>query len=262
MLCRAVPCCAMLCCAMLRCTVLCCAGLHRALQRNACQKQWCDFVVFLVRWMTNFAHANWDLAVIYSGNQTQFSCPDCVHVELNKGAKWLLVYSFTQSTAWQNEYQHRYQMVYVPDDDILQTTATVNRVFDIHAQYSLLISQPALCSWLESHTASWDMVKWPTTVLRYTNFVEIMVPLFSMAVFNSTVISTMSHAETGKLTVGAWYHNTLICAWREHVHVLNHLQLRTCMWHADCIWCGKSTSGRCQMIRLQNSMHVSMSAAC
>ena len=149
--------------------------------------------------MANFQDANWDLAVIYSGNNTSFSCPDCVHVELNKGAKWLLVYSFTQSTAWQNEYQHRYNMVYVPDDDILQTTATINSVFDIHAHYGLLISQPVLCSWLESHTASWDMVKGPTTVLRYSNFVEIMVPLFSMSVFNSTVISTMSHAETGVL---------------------------------------------------------------
>ena len=148
--------------------------------------------------MAGFQDANWDLAVIYSGNQTQYACPDCVHVEINKGAKWLLVYGFTQSTAWQNEYQHRYNMVYVPDDDILQTTATINRVFDIHAQHGLLLSQPVLCSWLESHTASWDMVKGPTTVLRYTNFVEIMVPLFSMSVFSSTVISTMSHAETGE----------------------------------------------------------------
>ncbi|DBB15097.1 TPA: hypothetical protein ACH3X3_004108 [Trebouxia sp. C0006] len=149
------------------------------------------------RWMADFEDANWDLAIIYSGNQTQYACPQCVHLEVNKGAKWLLVYGFTQSTAWQNEYQHRYSMVYVPDDDILQTTATINRVFNIHAQHGLLLSQPVLCSWLESHTASWDMVKGPTTVLRYTNFVEIMVPLFSMSVFNSTVISTMSHAETG-----------------------------------------------------------------
>ncbi|KAA6420076.1 MAG: hypothetical protein FRX49_09925, partial [Trebouxia sp. A1-2] len=147
--------------------------------------------------MADFQDAKWDLAIIYSGNQTQYACPDCVHVEINKGAKWLLVYGFTQSTAWQNEYQHRYNLVYIPDDDILQTTATIDSVFNIHTQHDLLLSQPVLCSWLESHTASWDMVKGPTTVLRYTNFVEIMVPLFSMSVFNSTVISTMSHADTG-----------------------------------------------------------------
>lgn len=151
--------------------------------------------------MELFQEASWDLAVIYTGNQTQFNCPNCVHVELNKGAKWLLVYGFTQSAAWHTDYQHRYQTVYVPDDDILQTGGMINKIFDIHQRHNLLVSQPVLCSWLESHTASWDMVKKSTTVLRYTNFVEIMVPMFSMTVFNSTVIDTMSHAETGK---SAW----------------------------------------------------------
>ena len=150
--------------------------------------------------MDSFQQAYWDIALVYTGKQTQFVCLDCLHIEFNQGAKWLLVYSFTQSIAWQTTYQHKYQTVYIPDDDILQTTAVINSVFDIHQQYNLLISQPVLCSWLESHTASWDMVKGPTTVLRYTNFVEIMVPVFSIEVFNSTVIDTMSHAETGKHT--------------------------------------------------------------
>lgn len=148
--------------------------------------------------MESFQDASWDLAVIYTGNQTQFTCHDCVHIELNKGAKWLLVYGFTQSVAWQTDYQYRYQTVYVPDDDILQTGGIVNSIFDIHQRHGLLVSQPVLCSWMESHTASSDMVKKSTTVLRYTNFVEIMVPVFSMTVFNTTVIDTMSHAESGK----------------------------------------------------------------
>ena len=148
--------------------------------------------------MDSFQKADWDLAVVYTGNQSQFICQDCVHIEWNQGPKWLLVYGFTQSLAWQTHYQHRYQTVYIPDDDILQTTATINSIFDIHQQYGLLVSQPVLCSWLESHTASWDMVKTATTVLRFTNFVEIMVPVFNMAVFNTTVIDTMAHAETGR----------------------------------------------------------------
>ena len=153
--------------------------------------------------MDSFHEADWDLAVIYTGNQTQFACPDCLHVELNQGAKWLLVYTFTQSNAWQTNYQHRYQTVYIADDDILQTTANINAIFDLHQRYGLLVSQPALCSALESGTSSWDMWKSPTTVLRYTNFVEIMVPVFRMDIFNSTVIDTMSHAETGKHPLSA-----------------------------------------------------------
>ena len=150
--------------------------------------------------MESFQTATWDLAVIYTGNQTQFTCPDCVHVELSKGAKWLLLYGFTQSVAWRTDYQHRYHTVYVPDDDILQTGGIINSIFHIHEQYDLLVSQPVLCSWLESYSAAWDMAKMSTTVLRYTNFVEIMAPVFSMTIFNSMVVDTMSHAETGKHT--------------------------------------------------------------
>ena len=164
--------------------------------------------------MESFQEASWDLAVIYTGNQTQFTCPDCVHVELNKGAKWLLVYGFTQSVAWNTDYQYRYQTVYVPDDDILQTGGIINSTFDIHQRHDLLVSQPVLCSWLESHTASWDMTKKSTTVLRYTNFVEIMVPLFSMTVFNSTVIDTMSHAQTGKYAELQQAVHTVVHSWQ------------------------------------------------
>lgn len=88
--------------------------------------------------------------------------------------------------------------MYIPDDDILQTTTIVDRAFSIHKQYNLAVSQPVLCSWMESHSASWDIVKSATTVLRYTNFVEIMVPLFSMDVFRDMVIPTIAFAETGE----------------------------------------------------------------
>lgn len=106
---------------------------------------------------------------------------------------------FTQSAAWQDTYQHQYHILYVPDDDILQTSGTIDRAFRTHQRHDLLISQPVMCSWLESHSATWDIVKTPQTVLRYTNFVEIMVPLFSMSVFKDLVIPTTHFAETGKL---------------------------------------------------------------
>ena len=169
------------------------------------------------RWMVNFSSASWDLAVIYTGSQSNFSCPECVHVESNKGAKWLLIYSFTRSAAWFNSYQHHYDMVYVPDDDILQTSSAVDSLFEIHAKYGLAVSQPMLCSWLESHSSSWDVIKWPTTVLRYTNFVEIMVPVFNMSVFNGTVIDTLKYATTGEICFAAlWRTTVLSCCLEEH----------------------------------------------
>ena len=151
--------------------------------------------------MEGFQNASWDIACIYTGRKsTNFSCPACVHVEHNQGAKWQLVYSFTQSTAWKDTYQHHYQTVYIPDDDVIQTGAIIDRAFDIHQQYNLKVSQPVLCSWMESTSSSRDIVKSATTVLRYTNFVEIMVPLISMDVFRDMVIPTIAFAETGEQT--------------------------------------------------------------
>lgn len=151
--------------------------------------------------MESFQNASWDIACIYTGRKpTNFSCPACVHVEHNQGAKWQLVYSFTQSTAWKDTYQHHYQTVYIPDDDVIQTGAIIERAFDIHQQYNLKVSQPVLCSWMESTSSSRDIVKSATTVLRYTNFVEIMVPLISMDVFRDMVIPTIAFAETGEQT--------------------------------------------------------------
>ena len=150
--------------------------------------------------MDSFQNASWDIACIYTGSQPNFTCPACVHVERNQGAKWQLVYSFTQSTAWKDTYQHPYQTVNIPEEDIIQSAAIVEHAFDMHQRHNLKLSQPVLCSWLESGSASWDIVKSPTTVLRYTNFVEIMVPLISMDVFRDMVIPTIAFAETGKQT--------------------------------------------------------------
>lgn len=147
--------------------------------------------------MEGFENTTWDIACIYTGSAINFTCDNCVHLEHNQGVKWQLVYSFTQSSAWIDTYQHHYQTVYIPDDDIIQTASIIDHAFSIHQQYNLLVSQPVLCSWMESTSASWDIVKSPTTVLRYTNFVEIMVPLFSMGPFRDMVIPTLAFAETG-----------------------------------------------------------------
>ena len=173
---------------------------HHTLQARSFESH-CSYAssFFVPRWMEGFNNTTWDIACIYAGRYiSRFSCPDCVHVEFNQGAKWQLVYSFTQSAAWKDSYQHHYQTVYIPDDDIVQTASIIADAFSLHQQYSLKISQPVLCSWVESISASWNIVKSATTVLRYTNFVEIMVPLFSMDVFRDVVIPTLAFAETGE----------------------------------------------------------------
>jgi hypothetical protein len=147
-------------------------------------------------WLEDFHLANWDIAVIYYGNKTNFTCPECIHVEYNKGAKWRVVYQFTQGADFQEHYSTQYQQVYMPDDDIIQTGVIINTIFDVQQQYHLDLCQPSLCSATESFTWARDLWKEMPSVLRYTTFIEVMVTQFSMRFFKQSVIPTLRYAES------------------------------------------------------------------
>eukprot|EP00891_Asterochloris_glomerata_P006950 jgi/Astpho2/6950/Aster-01812 len=148
-------------------------------------------------WLRDFPSANWDMVAIYYGsNATTFDCEECIHVEANRGPKWQVVYQFTQGEAFKKLYSKQYQQVYIPDDDIIQTTAIINSIFDIQARYSLDLCQPSLCSPTESYTWTVGLWKELPTVLRYTTFIEVMVTQFSMDFFLSDVVDTLRYAES------------------------------------------------------------------
>ena len=88
--------------------------------------------------------------------------------------------------------------MYVTDDDIIQTTEIVNRAFAEMQLYGLKLAQPSLCSSFESQTWQGPLFKDSRTVLHYTTFVEIMVPMFEMQFFVTKVVRTLEHAETGE----------------------------------------------------------------
>ena len=64
--------------------------------------------------------------------------------------------------------------------------------------YGLKLAQPSLCSSFESQTWQGPLFKDSRTVLHYTTFVEIMVPMFEMQFFVTKVVRTLEHAETGE----------------------------------------------------------------
>lgn len=74
--------------------------------------------------------------------------------------------------------QYPYEYVWVSDDDILPVEEdALNRLFSYAKKFKLQISQPAL-----SHDsfASWRITYFsPAFHVRYTNFVEVMCPVFS-----------------------------------------------------------------------------------
>ena len=71
---------------------------------------------------------------------------------------------------------HAQHSFFLVDDDIRMTASSVNRLFDVMKDYNLEIAQPALTL---SYGTYYITMHDPTCMLRYTDFVEMMMPCFS-----------------------------------------------------------------------------------
>jgi hypothetical protein len=97
---------------------------------------------------------------------------DVIRID-SKGPKWPALHGLIESH-W--SYVAQYDYVWLPDDDIACRTRDIDRIFSLSRDYDLYLSQPALT--LDSYFSWFVTLKNPLLRLRYTNFVEIMVPCF------------------------------------------------------------------------------------
>jgi glycosyltransferase involved in cell wall biosynthesis len=74
-----------------------------------------------------------------------------------------------------------YDYIFLPDDDIYIGANDINRLFETAKNHSLDICQPSLSPQNYSHLIT---VHNPGCLLRFTNFVEIMCPIFSRQSFS------------------------------------------------------------------------------
>ncbi|MEI4473670.1 hypothetical protein [Frigidibacter sp. MR17.24] len=88
---------------------------------------------------------------------------------------------FDHGTKWDSIVRHfradpglleRYDYVMLPDDDVLMTTAGIDRLFAIAVEHALVMAQPALT--LESYISYPILLQTPGFVLRYSTFLESM----------------------------------------------------------------------------------------
>ena len=143
------------------------------------------------RWLRSKVERSWDLVVNYFGDDPdRFREPDCVRID-GKGPKWPALQTFLRS---QSDLLHRYDYVWLPDDDIDCRTRDINRLFAAMRRHRLLLAQPALTP--RSHF-SWPVtLRHPFARLRFTNFVEIMVPCFERE-FLMRLVPTMGATLSG-----------------------------------------------------------------
>ncbi len=70
-----------------------------------------------------------------------------------------------------------YERFFIMDDDIIISTDDINKMFDISKKYNLLICQPSYTN--DSKISHAITKNHPNNLLRYTNFIEVGVPLCS-----------------------------------------------------------------------------------
>ena len=146
------------------------------------------------------AHESWlgcqrtyDVFLVYYGDDDSVFdryAKGCEMAVRGKGEKGFLYYDFVSSHL---ERVKRYDRIWQPDDDIESSCHDINSLFSIHERFGLWMSQPAI----EGFFSHKICLKEENCLLRYTNFVEIMCPMFSMEQF-------LQLYHTWNLNVSSW----------------------------------------------------------
>jgi hypothetical protein len=142
-------------------------------------------------WLTS--KPNFDLVLLYYGDDMEVAksyIQDTPHVYASKGFKWWLIKSFIEDNL---EWISQYEYIWFPDDDLKIDTNNINNLFNIAKKYDLYICQPSLLGYV-SHKITLPQ---ENSLLRYTNFVEIMAPVMNL----NTVLKLK---ETFDVNYSAW----------------------------------------------------------
>lgn len=83
---------------------------------------------------------------------------------------------------------NKYDFIWCPDSNIQISTSDVNRLFNIAKEHDLNICQPSLThdSYNPLYVISYTKEEYK---LRYTNFIDISMPLFSINSFNQLILT-------------------------------------------------------------------------
>lgn len=141
------------------------------------------------RWLGS--SRSWDLLVSYFGNDPdRFKSPEARRVDCS-GGKWEGLYRLFLS---EPELLEDYDYVWLPDDDIGADCSTIDKMFALMEDHGLCLAQPSLHpqSFFHHHVT----VHNPCFRLRYSNFVELMVPCFK-ADFLRRLLPLFEHRRFG-----------------------------------------------------------------
>jgi hypothetical protein len=119
---------------------------------------------------------NSDLVLIYYGDNEDISYSSLKytpHVYAAKGQKYHLLKAFIENNL---NFISNYEYIWFPDNDVRISSESINNLFNIAKKYNLNLSQPSMEGYV-SHEITKPI---SNSVLRYTNFVEVLAPLFNL----------------------------------------------------------------------------------
>lgn len=130
----------------------------------------------------NSLHRNWntkdadfDVCLIYFGeNEGYFG--ESKYYKKEKGYKYHLLQNYLNENPWFTKYDY----IWLPDDDIFMETNDVNKLFKFMSDYDLWLSQPSIIG----HYGVKITLHQMGSLIRFTNWVEIMCPCFSSKALN------------------------------------------------------------------------------
>jgi hypothetical protein len=134
---------------------------------------------------------SFDVAISYFGDNVNRSFPEATYVHRFKGGKWDGLYAFFKAFP---ESQRVYDYFWFPDDDIVASAQDIGALISLGRTYGLDLFQPALDN--HSYFSHLLTLRHPSFLLRYSNFVEIMVPVLSRPLLDKA-LPTMAETRSG-----------------------------------------------------------------
>lgn len=151
------------------------------------------------RWLEG-AERRFDLYLSYYGDQPGKYAADADYWREMKSTKWP---AWHEHIAAERELVASYDAVWFPDDDLLMDAEGINRMFDLFMAFNFALAQPSLSH--ESYFSHSTVLRDPAYAVRFTNFVEVMGPVFSREALEQ-LHPTFAHSRTGWGLDYLWAH--------------------------------------------------------
>lgn len=128
------------------------------------------------KWARDLAEAdrNWDLCISWYDDAEPDPSDAVEYLTIQRDVRKFA--AFHQIFATRPDFWD-YERIWLPDDDLMVTRAAINRLFEICRRNRIELAQPALDE--ASHLTYPITRRDPRFALRFTNFVEVMCPVFS-----------------------------------------------------------------------------------